>query len=120
MTEIKDRIAAASGPEEPSGPPALGLVGWLRWTWRQLTSMKTALVLLFLLALGAVPGSLIPQTAIDPVKVSDFFDRAPEARPVLRQARPVRRLQVRVVLGDLPAAVHLADRLRGAAAVRST
>ncbi|WP_329003730.1 cytochrome c biogenesis protein ResB [Kribbella sp. NBC_00709] len=73
MTEVKDRIAAASGPEEPSGPPAMGLVGWLRWTWRQLTSMKTALVLLFLLALGAVPGSLVPQTAIDPVKVSDFL-----------------------------------------------
>ena len=25
--------------------PRLGLVGWLRWGWRQLTSMRTALVL---------------------------------------------------------------------------
>ncbi len=82
MTEIKDRIAAASGPEEPSGPPALGLVGWLRWTWRQLTSMKTALVLLFLLALGAVPGSLVPQTAIDPIKVSDFLTAHPKLGPL--------------------------------------
>ncbi|HEY4571913.1 MAG TPA: cytochrome c biogenesis protein ResB [Kribbella sp.] len=82
MTEVKDRIAAASGPEEPSGPTALGLVGWLRWTWRQLTSMKTALVLLFLLALGAVPGSLIPQTAIDPIKVSDFLTAHPKLGPL--------------------------------------
>ncbi|MEU4190743.1 cytochrome c biogenesis protein ResB [Kribbella sp. NPDC026611] len=73
MTEVRDRIAAASGPDEPTTPPSMGLVGWLRWTWRQLTSMKTALVLLFLLALGAVPGSLVPQTSIDPVKVSNFL-----------------------------------------------
>lgn len=52
--------------------PDIGTVGMLRWAWRQLTSMRTALILLFLLALGAVPGSLIPQTAIDPLKVSDF------------------------------------------------
>ena len=26
--------------------PALGVMGWLRWAWRQLTSMRTALVLL--------------------------------------------------------------------------
>jgi cytochrome c biogenesis protein len=80
MTEVKDRIVAPS-EEPPSEPPALGLVGWLRWTWRQLTSMKTALVLLFLLALGAVPGSLIPQTAIDPVKVSDFLTAHPKLGP---------------------------------------
>ncbi|MEU8227710.1 cytochrome c biogenesis protein ResB [Kribbella sp. NPDC048915] len=78
----KERIAAGSGPEEPSGPPALGLVGWLRWMWRQLTSMKTALVLLFLLALGAVPGSLIPQTPIDPIKVSDFLAAHPKLGPL--------------------------------------
>ena len=28
--------------------------------WRRLTSMRTALVLLFLLAVAAVPGSLLP------------------------------------------------------------
>ena len=35
--------------------PRLGLVGWLRWAWRQLTSMRTALLLLLVLAVGAVP-----------------------------------------------------------------
>lgn len=79
MTEVKDRVTASAGP--PSEPPALGLVGWLRWTWRQLTSMKTALFLLFLLALGAVPGSLIPQTGIDPLKVTDFLEAHPKLGP---------------------------------------
>jgi cytochrome c biogenesis protein len=78
MTDVKDRVEAPTPPPEL---PRLGLIGWLRWTWRQLTSMKTALVLLFLLALGAVPGSLIPQTAIDPVKVSDFFEAHPKLGP---------------------------------------
>ena len=32
--------------------PALGVTGWLRWAWRQLTSMRTALVLLLLLAVA--------------------------------------------------------------------
>ncbi len=40
--------------------PRLGPVGWLRWAWRQLTSMRTALVLLFLLAVAAIPGSMLP------------------------------------------------------------
>lgn len=34
----------------------------LRWGWRQLTSMRTALFLL-LLAIEAVPGSVLPSTA---------------------------------------------------------
>lgn len=77
MTDVKDRVDSPAPPDLPK----LGLIGWLRWTWRQLTSMKTALVLLFLLALGAVPGSLIPQTAIDPIKVSDFFEAHPKLGP---------------------------------------
>ncbi|QNE19201.1 cytochrome c biogenesis protein ResB [Kribbella qitaiheensis] len=80
MTEIKDRVVAPS-EEPPSEPPALGPIGWLRWTWRQLTSMKTALVLLFLLALGAVPGSLVPQLPVDPIKVSDFYTAHPDLAP---------------------------------------
>ncbi|TWD79717.1 cytochrome c biogenesis protein [Kribbella amoyensis] len=84
MTDVKDRVATPMpGGKPPStDPPALGLVGWLRWSWRQLTSMKTALVLLFLLALGAVPGSLVPQIPVDPIKVSDFYDAHPDLAPV--------------------------------------
>jgi cytochrome c biogenesis protein len=47
-------------------------VGWARWFWRQLTSMRVALILLFLLSLGAIPGSLIPQSGTDETKVADF------------------------------------------------
>ncbi|MFF8591548.1 cytochrome c biogenesis protein ResB [Streptomyces sp. NPDC015220] len=48
------------------------ILGWVRWFWRQLTSMRVALLLLFLLSLGAIPGSLIPQTGSDAMKVEAF------------------------------------------------
>lgn len=47
-------------------------VGWMRWFWRQLTSMRVALILLFLLSLGTIPGSLIPQTSVDAVKAENW------------------------------------------------
>ncbi|MFI1801787.1 cytochrome c biogenesis protein ResB [Streptomyces sp. NPDC020379] len=47
-------------------------VGWVRWFWRQLTSMRIALILLFLLSLGTIPGSLIPQTSVDAVKAENW------------------------------------------------
>ena len=46
--------------------PRLGPLEWLRWAWRQLTSMRTALLLLLALAVAAVPGSVIPQESADP------------------------------------------------------
>jgi cytochrome c biogenesis protein len=58
--------------EEPPNLPSLGVVGWVRWFWRQLTSMRVALLLLLLLSLGAIPGSLIPQSGIDVTKVDTF------------------------------------------------
>ncbi|TPQ22312.1 cytochrome c biogenesis protein ResB [Streptomyces sporangiiformans] len=48
------------------------VIGWARWFWRQLTSMRVALILLFLLSLGAIPGSLIPQSGVDDMKVEQF------------------------------------------------
>jgi cytochrome c biogenesis protein len=63
--------------------PALGPLGWLRWGWRQLTSMRTALVLLLLLAIAAVPGSIVPQRSADPNGVSQYFADNPDLAPVL-------------------------------------
>ncbi|WP_396658956.1 cytochrome c biogenesis protein ResB [Microbacterium sp.] len=63
--------------------PALGPVGWLRWAWRQLTSMRTALVLLLLLAIAAVPGSIFPQRSADPNGVSQWQSDNPDLFPVL-------------------------------------
>jgi cytochrome c biogenesis protein len=60
--------------EELIGGPSLSAVGWIRWFWRQLTSMRVALILLFLLSLGAIPGSLIPQNSVDELKVQTFKD----------------------------------------------
>ncbi|MGW1377678.1 cytochrome c biogenesis protein ResB [Streptomyces sp. NPDC002446] len=62
----------STAPTEDVTLPSLGPLGWARWFWRQLTSMRVALLLLFLLSIGAIPGSLIPQTSIDPVKVDQF------------------------------------------------
>ncbi|WP_259453263.1 cytochrome c biogenesis protein ResB [Streptomyces ginkgonis] len=84
--------AAADAPREEGGtvhpgsfggarrPGAAGAAGWLarevtgwtRWAWRQLTSMRVALILLFLLALGAIPGSLIPQSDANALLVEEF------------------------------------------------
>ncbi|MER7052085.1 cytochrome c biogenesis protein ResB [Streptomyces sp. NPDC000351] len=58
--------------EEAPNLPSLGVIGWARWFWRQLTSMRVALLLLLLLSLGAIPGSLIPQSGVDELKVEEF------------------------------------------------
>lgn len=63
--------------------PALGPLGWLRWAWRQLTSMRTALVLLLLLAIAAVPGSIFPQRSADPNGVTQWSTENPDLFPVL-------------------------------------
>ncbi|MGC9498391.1 cytochrome c biogenesis protein ResB [Streptomyces sp. WG7] len=65
------QLSTAPKEEAPS-LPSLGVVGWARWFWRQLTSMRVALLLLLLLSLGAIPGSLIPQSGVDEVKVEEF------------------------------------------------
>jgi cytochrome c biogenesis protein len=63
--------------------PTLGPIGWLRWMWRQLTSMRTALFLLLLLAVGAVPGSIWPQRSIDAARTADYIANHPKAGPWL-------------------------------------
>lgn len=60
----------------------LGFRGTVRFLWTQLTSMRTALVLLFALALAAIPGSLIPQTKVSPIRVDDFIDQHPTLGPI--------------------------------------
>ena len=63
----------------------LGVGGWLRWSWRQLTSMRTALILLFLLALASVPGSVLPQEGIDPAAVTQYYQTHPSLAPILNR-----------------------------------
>ena len=54
-----------------------------RNTWRALTSMGTALVLLFLLALAAIPGALLPQRSLNAGKVDEYLDAHPVVGPWL-------------------------------------
>lgn len=61
--------------------PALEFLGMLRWAWTQLTSMRTALFLLLLLAVAAVPGSLFPQRSVNPEQVTTYLAN----KPVLSQ-----------------------------------
>lgn len=63
--------------------PRLGVLGWLRWMWRQLTSMRTALFLLLLLAIGALPGSIWPQRSIDAARTADYIAQHPSLGPWL-------------------------------------
>lgn len=41
--------------------------------WRSLTSMKTALMLLFLLAAAAIPGALLPQRPLNEQKTTQYI-----------------------------------------------
>jgi cytochrome c biogenesis protein len=59
------------------------LLAFTRNTWRGLTSMGTALVLLFLLALGAMPGALLPQRSLNAGKVADYLAAHPVIGPWL-------------------------------------
>lgn len=68
--------SSATGADGGSSPtlPRLGARGTVRFVWRQLTSMRTALFLLLLLAVAAVPGSVVPQEGVDPTAVATFRD----------------------------------------------
>jgi cytochrome c biogenesis protein len=89
---LEDAFSAGQPPAGGSGPtgsgaapqlPSLGVVGWLRWAWRQLTSMRVALLLLMLLAVAAVPGTVFPQRAQDPDKVATYLSDHPDLGPLL-------------------------------------
>ena len=67
----------------PASPGTFGLADWLKWVWRQLTSMRIALILLFLLALGSVPGSVLPQQGTNPAGVQQYFTSHKTLAPLL-------------------------------------
>ncbi len=85
MTELP--AAGGSGVSSGRLPRnvRLGPGGWLRWGWRQLTSMRTALILLFMLAVASVPGSVLPQEGIDPAAVTQYYQSHPALAPILNR-----------------------------------
>ncbi|MFS0702873.1 cytochrome c biogenesis protein ResB, partial [Cellulomonas sp. 179-A 4D5 NHS] len=89
---LDDAYAPTDGPDPAGSSPApptlpqLGALGWLRWAWRQLTSMRVALLLLMLLAVAAVPGSVWPQRSQAPERVAQYLVDHPTAGPWLERA----------------------------------
>ena len=106
MTEVRapaatERAEAAGGGEPQATAPVpgrrgpgtrgpFGALDWARWGWRQLTSMRTALILLFLLALGSVPGSVLPQQGINPQAVQQYYAAHPALAPWLASLLEIR------------------------------
>jgi len=88
MTDVqtpRSRQDQAGSEPAPSSQSQAPEAGWLRWGWRQLTSMRTALILLFLLALGSIPGSVLPQQGTDPSSVLQYFTSHPDLAPWLNR-----------------------------------
>ena len=76
-----------SGRQQSGGPRGgLGVRGWARWAWRQLTSMRVAIMLLLALALVSLPGSFLPQRGQDPVAVAQYLEANPGIGPWLERA----------------------------------
>ncbi len=78
-----DHFDSAAPVEDGIAQPKLGVTGWLRWGWRQLTSMRVALILLLFLAIAAIPGSVFPQRSADPNGVLKYKTDNPDLFPIL-------------------------------------
>jgi cytochrome c biogenesis protein len=85
--------AAGGAPARRVGP-IRRILAFARNMWRSLTSMRTALVLLFLLALAAIPGALLPQRSLNAQKVATYI----AGRPTL--GKLMDRLQLFDVFGS--------------------
>jgi cytochrome c biogenesis protein len=74
-------------PDSP--PPVRGrgplsyVIATARRLWRWLTSMRTALILLFLMAIAAIPGSVLPQQKVSPEAVTTYYAKHPKLAPFL-------------------------------------
>lgn len=75
-------MSEQSTPRSPRRPGELTARELGRYVWRQLTSMRTALVLLLLLALAAVPGSVIPQESVDSFGARQWKDQHESLTPI--------------------------------------
>jgi cytochrome c biogenesis protein len=62
----------ARRPAAEVAPPG-GLSGSLKFAWAVLTSMRTAIILLLLLAVAAIPGGILPQRPVNPFAVTTYL-----------------------------------------------
>ncbi|ACV77338.1 cytochrome c biogenesis protein ResB [Nakamurella multipartita] len=84
MTHAPTRPAPAPEPAPPTRPGLIrSVLAFLRNVWRQLTSMRTALILLFLLAVASLPGALLPQWSLNTSKTAQYIADHPTIGPWL-------------------------------------
>ncbi|EOM77184.1 cytochrome c biogenesis protein ResB [Rhodococcus rhodnii] len=96
MSSTDTDTARDDGPRQVPTQSAWGrALAAARNTWRSLTSMRTALVLLFLLALAAIPGALVPQRSLNEQKVDEYIQARPTLGPIMD------RLQLFDVFGSV-------------------
>jgi cytochrome c biogenesis protein len=69
----EEAVRLSTQPKPVEQPRGGDPFGPLRFGWRQLTSMRTALLLLFLLALASVPGGFLPQRRLNPLRVNRYL-----------------------------------------------
>lgn len=83
VTNANPESKAKTDAKAEAAVPVLGPREMLRWAWTQLTSMRTALFLLLLLAVAAVPGSLFPQRPANPSVVTQYIKDNPDYGKIL-------------------------------------
>jgi cytochrome c biogenesis protein len=83
MTDLRPAPELDDQSAIPAPDDTFGAADWLRWAWRQLTSMRIALILLFLLALGSIPGSMLPQEGRNAAGVAQYYKSHPTLAPLL-------------------------------------
>ena len=83
----EEAVRLSTQPKPVEQPRRGDPLGPLRLGWRQLTSMRTALLLLFLLALASVPGGFLPQRRINPIRVSQYLADHQSLGPVMDKLR---------------------------------
>jgi cytochrome c biogenesis protein len=81
MTATATVSPSPAAARRPS--PVRRMAAVLRNTWRRLTSMSTALALMFLLALGAIPGAVLPQRPLNPQTVATYIAGRPTLGPLM-------------------------------------
>jgi hypothetical protein len=76
----------ARRPAAEVSPPG-GFVGSLKFAWAVLTSMRTAIILLLLLAVAAIPGGILPQRPVNPFAVTTYLADHTTIGPLLDKIR---------------------------------
>ncbi len=87
-THLRNDDQLDAPPASAPPPPPRGIGAWVAFArniWRQLTSMRVALILLFMLALASLPGALLPQWNLNQAKTATFLINHPTLGPILNR-----------------------------------